>query len=311
MPYVWIRHQWPPKADAPNGAKWIINQPFEFSSIPIKMAEIFSQADEVWTPSNFCRQAFVNSGVDPNKVQIIPNGINPEIFSPEGVVYNLPTKKRFKFLFVGGATYRKGFDILLMAFIKAFKKNDNVCLVVKSVGAETYYKNQSMSKIIDKIQEDPDNPEIIHITGDNYSEEEMASLYRACDVFLSPYRGEGFTLPTLEAMACGLPVIITRGGPTDDFTTDEVDWYINSTRKSIGNKLDGTELVNEGFILEPDLQELISTMQYLYNAPENNFSMGLRASKIARKNWSWHRATLKILSRLDYLYNTKHEFFRF
>ena len=41
---------------------------------------------------------------------------------------------------------------------------------------------------------------------------EMALLYQAADVFVSPYRAEGFNIPALETAACGLPVICTRGG---------------------------------------------------------------------------------------------------
>lgn len=48
----------------------------------------------------------------------------------------------------------------------------------------------------------------------------VAELYQAADVYASPYRAEGFNLPVLEAAACGLPVIVTEGGSTDDFTDD-------------------------------------------------------------------------------------------
>ncbi|MER3328457.1 MAG: hypothetical protein RIF34_02675, partial [Candidatus Kapaibacterium sp.] len=51
LPYVWIRHQWPPKNEVPKGAKWIINQPWEFSMLTKDLKEAFDAADEVWTPS--------------------------------------------------------------------------------------------------------------------------------------------------------------------------------------------------------------------------------------------------------------------
>ncbi len=304
LPYVWIRHQWPPKDEVPRGAKWIINQPWEFSLLPKKIVNIFNKADEIWTPSNFSRKAFVDSGIEFDKVQVIPNGVNPDIFTPKGEAYKLNTEKRFKFLFVGGTTYRKGFDVLLMAYIKAFTKDDDVCLVVKATGTKTYYRNQTMESIIDKVRENPNCPEIIYLEDDNFTENELASLYHACDTFVLPYRGEGFSLPTLEAMACGLPVVVTRGGATDDFTNDDTAWYINSNPKSIGDSIDGDTMVGETFILEPDLNELVETFQHLYNTPENNFKMGLIASYVARKQWSWNRASLKMLSRLDYLYDT-------
>lgn len=304
LPYVWVRHQWPPKDEVPKGAKWIINLPWEFSLLSKKIVNIFQKADEIWTPSNFSRQAFVDSGIPFNKIQVIPNGINPDIFTPEGNIYKLNTEKQFKFLFVGGTTYRKGFDALIMAYIKAFKKTDDVCLVIKAAGAKTYYRNQSMESIITKVQENPGSPEIIYIEDDTLTENEISSLYRACNAFVSPYRGEGFSLPTLEAMACGLPVIVTRGGATDDFTTDETAWYINSMKKSIGKNVNGDEMVGETFVLEPDIQELIYILKHIYDNPETNFSRGLLASYHARKNWTWNKATLKIISRLDYLYST-------
>lgn len=49
---------------------------------------------------------------------------------------------------------------------------------------------------------------------------QMASLYAATHVLVAPYRGEGFCLPVLEAMAVGVCPIVPRGGPTDDFVPD-------------------------------------------------------------------------------------------
>ena len=46
---------------------------------------------------------------------------------------------------------------------------------------------------------------------------QLNSLYNAADVYVTPYRAEGFNLPALEAQACGTPVVATRGGATDDF----------------------------------------------------------------------------------------------
>ena len=45
---------------------------------------------------------------------------------------------------------------------------------------------------------------------------------------LAPYFAEGFNLPVLEAAACGIPVICTRGGATDEFVTDEFAQRIDS-----------------------------------------------------------------------------------
>ncbi len=88
-------------------------------------------------------------------------------------------------------------------------------LVVKDVGAAGVYRNGDR----DAMRAYAASGELprVRLIEDELSDDELAALYRACDVLVHPYRGEGFAMPVLEAMACGLPVIVTGGGPTDEF----------------------------------------------------------------------------------------------
>lgn len=302
MPYVWIRHQWPPKNEIPLGSKWILMQPWEFTSIRKDFVETFNNANEIWTPSNYSRKAFINSGIDPDKIQVIPNGINPDLFSPIGKIKKLNTDKKLKFLFVGGTIPRKGIDVLLSAYLTTFTAKDDVCLVIKDLGSDSFYKGQTAENLINLSKSNPNSAEIVYID-DKLSEDEMASLYRSCDVFISPYRGEGFSLPTLEAMACGLPVIVTKGGATDDYVDEEIGWQIPSEEINIGNMIDGYLLVKESMMLEPNEDAIKNIIFDIYKNPQNLKPLGIAASNRARKSWTWQKSTLKILSRLDYLYN--------
>ena len=56
--------------------------------------------------------------------------------------------------------------------------------------------------------------------------EELAGLYAACDCLVHPYRGEGFGLPIAEAMACGLPAIVTGYGAAMDFCDERTSYPI-------------------------------------------------------------------------------------
>lgn len=306
-PYVWIRHQWPPKFDAPQGAKWIIMQPWEYSRLRKDFVQIFNQADEIWTPSTFCRNSFVASGVEPNKVQVIPNGIIPDLYKPSNKILDLKTKKRFKFLFVGGTIFRKGIDILLQAYVKAFTSTDDVCLVIKDFGGDSFYKGQTAKQAIEKIRERADAPEIVYIDT-IFSEDEMPALYNSCDVYVSTYRGEGFSLPTLEAMACGLPVIVTKGGSTDDFVDESVGWLIDAEPRLLGDKIDNHPIEGDAFLLEPNREELESVLKDIYEDPRDVFIKGMIAQYRARKHFTWNRSTLKLLSRLDCLFGTRMAF---
>ena len=60
------------------------------------------------------------------------------------------------------------------------------------------------------------------------SNEMMGLMYRCSHAYVAPYQSEGFNLPVLESMASGTPVLVTRGGSTDDFTTARFARYLTS-----------------------------------------------------------------------------------
>lgn len=301
---IWIRHQWPPNpAPPPSGARWIVMQPYEFGAWPQKYLPAFQHAEEIWTPSTASRLSFVRSGIPPEKVQVIPNGIDPQRFRPDGERFPLSTAKRFRLLFVGGTLYRKGVDILLRAYLRAFSAADDVCLVIKELGSTTFYQGVTMGQLIERLCREPEAPEICYVE-QVLTEEEMAALYRACTVFVSPYRGEGFSLPTLEAMACGLPVIVTAGGATDDFVDESVGWRLPAQRRSLGWTLNGLPMANEAFLLEPDSEALVQLLRQLYEEPAVCRIKGIRAAGRARQQWTWKRATVRLLTRIDVLCGT-------
>ena len=208
----------------------MLYQPWEFGRVPKRwVEEVRRTVDEVWAPSQAAREAFVASGVAPDLVHVVPNGIDPAHFTPEGPARALPTQKSTVLLFVGGMTYRKGIDLLLEAYGRAFTSDDDVCLVLKAFGSRTFYRGQTAEEAVRAFQAVPGSPELVLID-DDLAFDEIPALYRACDVLVQPYRGEGFCLPALEALACGRPVIVTDGGSTDDFVPAECGWRVPSRR---------------------------------------------------------------------------------
>ena len=221
-PDFFISHRWPPRTQAPEAGAWISIIPWEFGAIPQLWVERINQAEMhgVWVPSAYVAHSFWRSGVIPEKLTVIPNGVDTRQFCPEGPLYPLQTQKSFCFLFVGGALHRKGLDILLKAYTAVFSAHDDVCLVIKVFGGDSHYAVQS---ILPKASSNA--PEIEYITQDLLPEE-MAALYRRCQVYVHPYRGEGFALPILEAMASGTPVMIPDAGPAPEFCSEAAGWYL-------------------------------------------------------------------------------------
>jgi len=70
----------------------------------------------------------------------------------------------------------------------------------------------------------------LDVLGEDIPHSALGDLMRGADVYVSPYRAEGFNLPVLEAAACGLPLVVTKGGPTDEFTHKSFTKYVEAER---------------------------------------------------------------------------------
>src|SRR5262249_25339718 len=192
---------------------FVLYQPWEYGRLPRAWVEpIVAVVDEVWAYSRSVERAYLASGIPAEKVRVVPPGVDPDRFRPGLDPLPLGTAKRVKLLYLGGTIRRKGFDALLAAYRRAFTADDAVCLVVKDLGAGTFYRGQTAGGLVETHRADPAAPAVEYLSAD-LTEEDLPRLYAACDVLAMPYRAEGFCLPVLEAMACGLPVVVTAGGP--------------------------------------------------------------------------------------------------
>ncbi len=295
---VHVRHQWPPDFTPPREGHWVIVQPWEFGSLPKEWVQRISTViDEVWVPSRYVRDCYLRSGVAPERVFVVPNGVDTRLYHPEIAPYRLGTKKAFKFLFVGGTIQRKGIDILLDVYTKTFTAKDDVCLVIKDMGGDTFYKGQTAQKLIEAYRSSPDAPEIEYIQ-DLLTERQMAGLYTACDCFVHPYRGEGFGLPIAEAMASELPVIVTGHGAALDFCTPDNAYLVPAKEFRLSaKKIGGFDTVGYPWLAEPDRESLAAMMKRVMAFPAERKEKAKAARVTIATDFTWEKAADAVIRR--------------
>ena len=220
-------------------------------------AEI-EMADCILVGSTYVRDTFVSEHVPAAKISIAPYGVDLRTFAP--ALESAPRSKApFRAIFVGQLSQRKGIRYLLNAY-RAFRKPDSqLTLVGNVIGTDA-----PLRRYADLFQHVP-----------HQTRPALAQRYRESDVFVFPTLLEGMPLVVLEAMACGLPVIVTPNGP-GDIVRDGVD----------------------GFIVPPrDEHAIRDRLERLYADPELRVEMGRNASERARE-FTWAAYAQRVLDVL-------------
>jgi glycosyltransferase involved in cell wall biosynthesis/GT2 family glycosyltransferase len=289
---VHVRHQWPPLLEPPEEGKWVVVQPWEFGSPPADWMPAFrDRIDALWVPSTYCRDLYARAGVPQDRIRVVPNGVDTDRFRP-GLqpLPGLEPDGRITFLYVGGTIARKGFDVLLNAWKKAFGPSDPVRLLVKAMGGDTFYKGQTGEAMVDEINASCTCAPIHYIDSD-LSLDDLPRIYASGDVLVHPYRGEGFGLPIAEAMSCGLPVVVTRGGASDDFCGEAESWGIPATRVDVpGGVVGPFRTVSAPWWLEPSVDGLADILREAAQDEPGRRARGRAGRKRILSNWTWDHA---------------------
>ena len=169
------------------------------------------ELDCVFVPSKFAFESYTRSGVQ-NRVSVLPHGVTKTFQKPKQeikvenpLLEKIRSDPRQKILFfcLHSGKSRKGSQFVHQALKTLREKGKDFVLVVKTYpkGTVPWY---------DAHQEFPNIP-LIQV--DQWlSEEELLYLYDSCDVLVHPYRGGAFELNPFEALARGLPVVVTGWG---------------------------------------------------------------------------------------------------
>jgi hypothetical protein len=262
----------------------------EVDGLPAEWVRQANRMDEIWVPSNFNKKTFSDSGVS-RPIFVMPLGVDPDYFNP--AIKSFRPSARYCFLSVFEWGERKAPELLFRAFTEEFDAAEDAMLLCEIQNRDG---RVSIHEEIARMRLREGSAPITLLLNKSVPRHQMGCLYRSADCFVTPTRGEGFGLPIIEAMACGLPVIATNWGAHTDFFDEGVGYPIK-VKGLIPAKAKCPYY--EGFRwAEPDIDHLRLLMRHVYQNQDEAREKGLRASERAIGRFSWLEQANRIKARL-------------
>lgn len=193
----------------------------------IRMRSVFNQVSGTIVPSKYVRKALLNLGVPPDKICVIHNGINDELFKPcglkngETVLVQPFSIRRPYIIYASRLANSSKCHVQLIKAFAVFKKKSGAPHRLVIAGAE----GESSSAVHAEVLNSPYSSDIL-LTG-YFPHENLPKLYSAADLSIFPSRNEGSGLPVIEAMACGVPTACSNEGALPEIA-GEASLYFNS-----------------------------------------------------------------------------------
>lgn len=223
-----------------------------------KIVREYAFSDFLLVPSQIVKDALVSSGYDPRKIYSLSYGVDTELFSPCNNENN--KDRKYRIIYVGSISPAKGVHYLIEAFINLRLPNSELIIIGSG--------NQEYVEAINKSTN-----QNIYWLG-HIAKIELPKYYRSASVFVLPSLADSFGMVTLEAMSCGLPVVITENVGSKEIVDDGIDGYIVPIR---------------------NVEALECRLEELYNNSNTRLKMG-EAARVKANNYSWQEYTVRLIN---------------
>ncbi len=242
-----------------------------------------------FTPSKFCRLKFSQSGLVSQKIEVIPEAVDDELWRPlpSGEIENFANQLSVTdgqtpiLLTMGGDATSKGAQEVLRA-LGRLKPDLPWMYIIKTWPQEhTFKRGLEEFKIITKLNL---RERVRYIMGE-FSKEFIVGLINMCDIYVAPSRGEGFGLPFVQAGMCGKPVISIDALSIKEIVVPEKTGFLVKSR-------------NVGGEVRADINDLGDKLERLIRDKELRNVMGRQGMEWCRANFSPRIIAQQFLEKL-------------
>jgi GT2 family glycosyltransferase len=268
----------------------------EVNGFPKDWVAEANQMDEVWVPSKFNRDAFLRCGLK-RPIHVMPLGVDSDYFNP-GIRAHRNPAGEFVFLSLFEWGERKEPELLLRCFNEVFSADEPVRLVCKIINRDPGIR---VNEAIRALRLRPDGGKVSYLFNVEFPHYQLGSLYCSADAFIAVSRGEGWNMPLMEAMACGLPAIATDWGAHQEWVTEESAYPL----RILGEVPARAKCpYYHGFNwAEPDPEHFRVLLREIYENQDEARRRGQQAARTIAAEWTWNNAASRIRQRLEEVQN--------
>lgn len=278
---------------------------WETNRLPKDWIDCINQLNEVWVPSNYNKEVFLESGIT-IPIFVMPHTFNRSIFEKE-MVSNVITKPNsFVFYSIFQFLERKGPFQLLKAYLTEFQESEDVCLLLKTYlfNPTNQDERDKLKKIVFDVKEKlrlSSYPNI-YLIASALSRPQINRLHKDCDCLVSSHSSEGSGITLTESMMAGNPVIATNYSGSTDFLTEDtgypVDYQLTPVYNMPWPAYDGSQTW-----ADINIMDLRKKMRYVFENQKEARTRGLRGQRFVDNNLSWEAVGRKMKNRLEVIFS--------
>ena len=280
---------------------------FETDRIPQAWVPFCNDMDAIISPSQFNKQIFEMREDMKTPVYVVENGITDSFNINVSPLEDF--KDKFNVVTVGLLQNRKGFDVVLNAFLHAFKNESGVRLIIK-IYTDSQEEIKMLKNFISEIRKyhNAYEPEVL-IIGSFLKNSVMAQLFKSADLFVTATRGEAWGHAAPQAAAVGAPVAVTGWSAPAEILPSAVAYHIAYNliplpRGSVRHpSFELADRDGDHQWADPDPESLAEVMSQAFQLREFNTNLGIRGYNHV-KDWTWKRAALKLAKVIEQVHNS-------
>lgn len=246
---------------------------------PIVVSQL-NQAHAIITPSQWCKESFIKSGVT-QPITVIPLGFDPEIFKPTEIAPTGPTV----FGVAGRVAHcskRKMVKETMDLFLATFKNEPNVRLHIKIHPT-------------DELKDPKDRR--VKIFRDVMEDYQLANWIHGLTAFVTLSRAEGYSLWPLQCMASGRPVVGAAYSGQRDYM-NETNSFIVKHREVPVEGAGDSNVRYEGYWADVDQKQAAALMHSIHRNRQIAIDRG-RVAAESVKSLTWENSTDKLIAVLE------------